>query len=85
MNDKVAYLIQYLEQHESSPSACILARTIYNNLNELPDDQASEIYERDEWTNDRERDELISKMTDAQLIEFYELVVEILLEKTADM
>lgn len=85
MNNKVAYLIQYLEQHESSPSACILARTIYNNLNELPDDQTSEIYERDEWTNDRERDELISKMTDAQLIEFYELVVEILLEKTADM
>ena len=83
MPNKADFLIEYLNQHESSPSACVLARTVYNNINSLPDDEVSEIYERNEWANDSERDELISKMTDAQLIEFYGIAVEVLLEKIA--
>ncbi len=75
-------LINFLEEHESAPSACILARTFY--YGGISDQEAYAIYERSEGTNDTERNELISKMSAEQLNRFYETVLMICLEKIQD-
>ena len=74
-------LINFLDAHESSPSACVLARTIYRNIKQLPDDEVNAVYNRAESANDAERNDLISKMTDTQLVELYAIAMEILMEK----
>ncbi len=81
---KALFLMEFLNQHESAPSAYVLARSFATNSS-IPDDEVDLIYERSEGVNDSERNQLISQMSDSQLIEFYEFAMEILLEKITDL
>ena len=73
----VQQIKQYLEEHESAPSACCLVHGVY--YGDCDDLSANEIYDRSEGENDRDRDEMLDKLTDEQLFDLAGQCLEILL------
>ena len=80
---KKAMLSKYLDDHESAPSALCMVQSVVKG-DSLTDEECDSIYNSSEGYCDSKREDLVRILTDEQLNELHEMVLEIMLEKVSD-
>lgn len=74
-------ITEFLDSHESAPSAWVLVKSFHDNIEEVSDADMDLAYNRSEGANDSEREVMLNNLTPTQLMELSALIIEISLEK----
>ena len=77
----ITQVSEFLEDHESAPSAWCLVKSFHDDIDSVSDADVSMAYERSEGVNDTERDVMLNALTDVQLMGLAATIIEISMEK----
>jgi hypothetical protein len=77
MNNLLKVITSYLDNHDSSPGAWCLVKSVHDNTDACSDADAEMAYNRSESENDSERDIMLMKLNPLQLAELAAVIIEI--------
>ena len=80
MVNLVTQIKEWLNNHESAPSAWCMVKSFHDNQG-VSDADLDMAYNRSEGSNDSEKDQMVDKLTPDQLMGLAALIVEISNEK----
>jgi hypothetical protein len=73
---------EFLDSHDSAPGAHVF---VLSEIKEVSDAEISQIYEESEGVNDTARNQIIDNMSSLELMKLSAHILEIALEKLADL
>ena len=77
--------IAYLDNHDSSPGAYCLVKSVFDNTETVSDADCDDAYNSTEGFNDSRRDHMIRAMNTDQLVQLATILLEIADEKLCEV